>query len=174
MVFEIILPAVGRLPSALSWLHCLRNRTARGTLFRGPVMPRVARRRLWTPAACYYVLNRGHARETIFHDDDDRVCFLRLLTRYRDRFGFRLFHYCPMGNHFHLLLQLPDARELSRLLAGLLVAYWHPYRRRYALVGHLFQGRCKSPAVEAEAGLLSWQRKGQRKGKEKGTRIVFA
>ena len=55
-------------------------------------MPRVARRRLWTPAACHHVLNRGHARETIFHDDDDRVCFLRLLARYRDRFGFRLYH----------------------------------------------------------------------------------
>jgi putative transposase len=118
-------------------------------------MPRAARRRLWTEAACYHVLNRGHARETIFHDDDDRAHFLHLLARYRDRFGFRLYHYCLMNNHFHLLFQLPEARDLSRLLAGLLVAYWHHYRRRYGLVGHLFQGRFKSPAVEAETYLLS-------------------
>src|SRR6516164_553086 len=101
----------------------------------GP-MPRAARRSLWAPAACYHVLNRGHARETIFHDDADRSYFLHLLARYRDRFGFRLYHYCLMSNHFHLLLQLPEARSLSRLLAGLLVAYWHHYRRRYGLVGH--------------------------------------
>ena len=118
-------------------------------------MARTARRRLWTTAACYHVLNRAHARETIFHDDEDRTRFLSLLARYRDRFAFRLYHYCLMNNHFHLLLQLPDARALSALLPGLLLAYWHHYRRRYKLAGHLFQGRCKTPAVEAEEYLLS-------------------
>ena len=118
-------------------------------------MPRRARSRLWTEATCYHIINRGHARETVFHDDDDRAHFLKLLRRYRDRYGLRIYHYCLMGNHFHLLLQLPDARHLSRCMAGLLVAYWHHYRRRYALVGHLFQGRFKSPAIEAEAYLLS-------------------
>jgi putative transposase len=118
-------------------------------------MARRARRHVWTTAACYHVLSRGHARETIFHDDDDRLRFLDLLARYRERFGFRLYHYCLMSNHFHLLLQLPEARALSPLLAGLQVAYWHHYRRRYQLVGHLFQGRCKTPAVEADAYLRS-------------------
>jgi putative transposase len=118
-------------------------------------MPRGARRNVWTTAACYHVLNRGHARETLFHNDADRLRFLELLARYRDRFAFRLYHYCLMDNHFHLLLQLPQARALSALLAGLQVAYWHHYRRRYDLVGHLFQGRCKTPAVETEGYLLS-------------------
>jgi putative transposase len=121
-------------------------------------MPRAARNALWTPAACYHVLNRGHARETVFHDDEDRLYFLRLLARYRDRCGWRLYHYCLMGNHFHLLLRLADPRRLSREMAGLMVAYWHHYRRRYALVGHLFQGRFKSPAVEADEYLLTVMR----------------
>ena len=131
-------------------------------------MARTARRRLWTNAACYHVLNRGHARATIFHDDGDRTRFVSLLARYRDRFGFRLYHYCLMDNHFHLLLQLPDARVLSPLLAGLLVAYWHYYRRRYKLVGHLFQGRCKTPAVELEEYLLSCGRYLERNPLEAG------
>src|SRR5713226_1003116 len=118
-------------------------------------MPRTARRHLWAEAACYHVLNRGHARETIFHDDEDRVHFLRLLARYRDRFDLRLYHYCLMSNHVRLLVQVPEPRLLSRMVAGLLVAYWHHYRRRYGLVGHLFQGRFKSPAVEADQYLLS-------------------
>jgi REP element-mobilizing transposase RayT len=113
-------------------------------------MPRRPRHRLWTEAACYHILNRGHARETIFHDDEDHRYFLTLLQRYRDREALRLYHYCLMSNHFHLLVQLPDPRRLSRLVAGLLVAYWHHYRRRYALVGHLLQGRFKSPVIEAE------------------------
>src|SRR5207248_198517 len=93
-------------------------------------MPRSARRLRFTEAACYHVLNRGHAREAIFHDDEDRTCFLRLLARYRDRFGVALYHYCLMGNHFHLVLRLPEPGRLSPLVAGLLVAYWHHYRRR--------------------------------------------
>ena len=114
-------------------------------------VPRQPRSRLWTPTACYHILNRGHARETIFHDDTDRLYFVSLLGRYRDRFGLSIYHYCQMENHFHLLVQLRDARQLSRLLAGLLAAYWRHYRRRYQLVVHLFQVRCKTPAVEAEA-----------------------
>src|ERR1700722_591609 len=60
-----------------------------------------------------------------------------------------------MDNHCPLLLQLPQARLLSALLAGLQVAYWHHYRRRNQLVGHLFQGRSKTPAVEGDDYLLS-------------------
>ena len=73
-----------------------------------------------------------------------------------------------MGNHFHLLLQLADARQLSPLLAGMMVAYWHHYRRRYQLVGHLFQGRCKTPTVEAEAYMLSCGRYIERNPLEAG------
>ena len=52
-------------------------------------MPRAARRRLWNDAACYHALNRGHARETAFHEED-RAHFRTLLARYRDRFELRL------------------------------------------------------------------------------------
>ena len=30
----------------------------------------------WTEEACYHVMNRGHNRERIFGDDDDRRHFL--------------------------------------------------------------------------------------------------
>ena len=73
-----------------------------------------------------------------------------------------------MDNHFHLLLQLPDAPALSPLLAGLLVSHWHHYRRRYQLVGHLFQGRCKTRALEAEEYLLSCGRYIERNPSEAG------
>lgn len=118
-------------------------------------MPRLPRRSKWTEAACYHVFNRGHNRQAVFADDEDRSYFRMLLQRYRVRFGLRLYHYCLMNNHFHLLVQLDDPRLLSRLMAGLLVAYGHHYHRRYDYVGHLWQGRFKSPAVERDTYLLS-------------------
>jgi putative transposase len=41
------------------------------------------------------------------------------------------------------------------LMAGLLRSYVHHAHRRHGFVGHLFQGRFKSPAIEAESYLLS-------------------
>src|SRR5437870_3620615 len=86
----------------------------------GPPMPRLPRRWQWTEAACYHLMDRGHNRESVFADDEDRARFLARLARYRDRFGLRLYHYGLMGNHFHLVAQLPEPRRLSALMAGLL------------------------------------------------------
>jgi putative transposase len=131
-------------------------------------MPRVPRSRQGSAAGCYHVFNRGHNRETLFHDDDDRTRFLALVSRYRDRFAFRLSHYCLMGNHFHLLVQFGDPRQLSRCLAGMLLAYVRYANRRHGFVGHLFQGRFKSPAIEAEVYLLSCGRYIERNPLEAG------
>jgi putative transposase len=135
-------------------------------------MPRAPRRRLWSDAACYHLINRGHNREVIFADDVDRLYFLSLLARYRARYNFRLYHYCLMGNHFHLLLRLPQPRALSLLGAGLLRAYVHHANRRHGFVGHLFQGRFKSPAVEADEYLLSCGRYVERNPVEAGLSVL--
>ena len=131
-------------------------------------MPRVPRQRQWTEGVCYHVLNRGHNRDTVFRADDDRRCFLDLLRRYRERFDARLYHYCLMTNHFHLLLQFPDPRALSPFVAGLLRAYVHYAHRRYGFVGHLWQGRFKSPAVDCDTYLLSCGRYIERNPVEAG------
>ena len=60
-----------------------------------------------------------------------------------------------MSNHFHLLLQLPEPKRLSALVAGMLRAYVHYFNRRYGFVGHWWQARFKSPAVEVEEYVLS-------------------
>jgi len=118
-------------------------------------MTRVARRRQWTEEACYHLINRGRNRETIFRSDADRQHFLDLLKRYQGRFEVRCFHYCLMSNHFHLAVQLKDPRQLSAFMAGLQRSYVHYFNRRYRFVGHLFQGRFKSPSIQRDSYLLS-------------------
>ena len=116
-------------------------------------MPRVPRKQQWAEEASYQVMDGGHNREAVFGDDADRGHFVRLLGRYRQWFGFRLYHYCLMDNHFHLLLQLQEPRHLSPLLAGLLRAYVHHFHRRHRFVGHLWQGRFKTPPTMLPDGL---------------------
>src|SRR5439155_6771216 len=65
------------------------------------------------------------------------------------------YHYCLMSNHFHLLVDCAKPRDLSRGMAGLLRSYVHYFHRRHGFVGHLWQGRFKSAAVEGEDYVLS-------------------
>jgi putative transposase len=121
-------------------------------------MTRIPRGLQWTEAACYHVINRGHNRETLFAGEEDFHKFLELLERYRQQFELRFYAYCLMTNHLHLLVQFRDPRELSPMMAGLQRAYVHHYHRRTGFVGHLWQGRFKSPAIEMESYLLSCAR----------------
>ncbi len=117
-------------------------------------MPRIPRRFQWACEACFHLMDRGHNRQAVFLDDQDRAAFLGLVARYRRRFGFRLYHYCLMDNHFYLLARLADPEHVSPLMAGLLRAYVHHCHRRHGFVGHLWQGRFKSPAVQCRDYLL--------------------
>jgi putative transposase len=118
-------------------------------------MPRIPRRFQWASEACFHLMDRGHNREAIFADDEDREALLVLLGRYQSRFRLRLHHYCLMTNHFHVLVQLEDPAQVSALMAGLLRAYVHHCHRRHGFVGHRWQGRFKSPAVQCSKYLLS-------------------
>jgi putative transposase len=131
-------------------------------------MSRIPRRYQWASEACFHLMDRGHNRESIFADDEDRQAFLGLLGRYRSRFQLRIYHYCLMTNHFHVLVQLEDPAHVSPLMAGLLRAYVHHCHRRHGFVGHRWQGRFKSPAVQCSEYLLSCGRYIERNPLEAG------
>src|SRR5436190_17512415 len=103
----------------------------------------------------YHALNRGNNRGPVFFAPDDSRTFLRALGRTKARYPFRLFAYCLMGNHFHLVLQPAAGQTISRVLQSLTVAHtWHDHRSR-ASSGHVWQGRFKSPAVQDDDHLLT-------------------
>ena len=65
--------------------------------------------RIEFPGAAYHVTGRGNAQRAVFEDDADREQFLGTLERSADRFGLLLHGFCLMGNHYHLLVETPDA-----------------------------------------------------------------
>lgn len=64
---------------------------------------------------CYHVVSRVAGREILF-GDGEREAFVAILQRQLAFSGLRALAWCFMGNHFHLLLEVPD-RE--KMLAGL-------------------------------------------------------
>lgn len=110
--------------------------------------------RIEYPGGLYHVIARGNQRRAIFHDDADRRAYLQRVERYKDRYGFLLFAYTLMTNHVHLLIEMQTA-PLSKILQGLNQSYTQYYNRRYATVGHAFQGRYQSILCEREAYWLA-------------------
>lgn len=109
--------------------------------------------RLEFPGALYHLTARGNAQQSIFLDDTDRQQFLRMLGHEVLQQQWRCYVYCLMGNHYHLVVETPEA-NLSRGLRRLHGTYTQWFNRRHRRVGHLLQGRFKSLLVEKENYLL--------------------
>jgi len=109
--------------------------------------------RIEFPGAIYHVTSRGNAQAAIFLDDIDRNNFLSVLGLALRRFNVICHAYCMMTNHFHLLIETPDA-NLSTAMRQLNSVYTQAFNRRRDRVGHVLQGRFKSIVVDREAYLL--------------------
>jgi len=108
-------------------------------------MPRQVRREF--AGAIYHVMNRGDRREAIFRDEQDRRLFLDTLTEACRKTEWQIHAYCLMRNHFHLVVETPQA-NLVVGMKWLLGVYTKRFNIRHQECGHLFAGRYKALHVE--------------------------
>jgi REP element-mobilizing transposase RayT len=109
--------------------------------------------RIEYPNAVYHVTSRGNARGKIFLSDQDRENFLFVLGSVVKRFNWLCHAYCLMDNHYHLMIETPDA-NLARGMRQLNGVYTQKFNWWHSKTGHIFQGRYKSILVEKENYLL--------------------
>ena len=108
-------------------------------------MPRQLR--LQYPGAMYHVMSRGNRRQKIFLDDVDRQDFLKTLAEACQKTGWQVHAYCLMPNHYHLVLETPEA-NLVEGMTWLQSTYTNRLNHRHQIFGHVFSGRYKSQLVE--------------------------
>ncbi len=113
--------------------------------------------RLEFAGALYHVTSRGDRQEDIYDDDDDRQVFLSVMASVCESCNWICHAYCLMSNHYHLLVETPDA-NLSRGMRQLNGVYTQTFNRRHGRVGHVFQGRYKAILVDRENYLLELSR----------------
>jgi putative transposase len=107
--------------------------------------------------AVYHVTARGNERRTIFQDAADRGRFLHVLGESVTLFEVRLYLFCLMSNHVHLVVETPRA-NLGPFMHRLLTAYTVYFNQRHTRGGHLMQGRYGARLVEKDAYLLRLSR----------------
>ena len=105
----------------------------------------------------YHVTARGNARQDIFADSKDYRTFLMVLAGVVERYRWIVHAYCLMNNHYHLLVETPQA-NLSQGMRRLNGVYTLKYNRNHNVAGHLFQGRYKAFIVEKDVYLLELSR----------------
>jgi len=98
-------------------------------------------------------MNRGRRGEKIFVAKEDYGSFVDLLEELAEVFHVKVAAYCLMSNHYHLLVQTPDA-NLSRSMRHLNGVYTQRYNKRHRCDGQLFRGRYKSIVVESDSYAL--------------------
>ena len=106
--------------SRISLVHFCFD-TRRKTCERRPLPGKL---RVQSAGAIYHVMSRGDRRENVFPDDVDRHDFLKTLAETCQKTGFQVHAYCLMPNHFHLVVETPDAN----LVAGMAWLIWAPAR----------------------------------------------
>ena len=107
--------------------------------------------------ALYHVMARGNAQAEIFFDDDDRRAFIENLGRVCARFQWRVWAWCLMSNHYHLLIETLEP-TLSRGMREINGVYTQAFNRRHRRSGHVFQGRFKAPLADKDSYLLELSR----------------
>jgi len=114
-------------------------------------MARCARKK--SASGIYHIMMRGINRQDIFFDDEDYSHFLRTMKHIKENGSCALYGYCLMDNHIHLLLhEKAETVSVTMQRIGTSYAWW--YNKKYDRVGHVFQNRFQSEAVETEAYLL--------------------
>lgn len=104
--------------------------------------------------ALYHVTARGNERQKIVRDDGDRSRFVQLLSQTVKEQGLVLHAWVLMDNHYHLMVETPNA-NLAKSLRQLNGIYTQWFNRKHHRVGHLFQGRYKAILVGKDTHLKS-------------------
>lgn len=114
--------------------------------------------RIYYPGLIYHVLNRGNNRQVVFVEDEDYRHYLNILQRCKEKFDFKIFAFCLMTNHVHLLLRVSEKGSVSKIMQSITIAHTRYYHCKYQTSGHIWQGRFKSPLISADEYLLTVMR----------------
>lgn len=117
-------------------------------------MPRTGR--VLLPHCPHHIVQRGHNRRLVFAEKRDYERYLDTLAEFKRAFGVKVYAWCLMGNHVHLLLGPgEDAAAVARLMKRLAGRQTRFYNRLHQCTGTLWESRYKSSPVDRDEYLLA-------------------
>ncbi|KUR73809.1 transposase [Novosphingobium sp. Fuku2-ISO-50] len=104
--------------------------------------------RVVLPGIPHHITQRGNGRQPTFFEDGDYALYLDMLAAAADRAQVKIWSYCLMPNHVHIILCPQDEDGLWRTFGDLHRRYTGFINARRRTTGHLWQGRFGSVAMD--------------------------
>jgi putative transposase len=104
--------------------------------------------RVVLPGIPHHVTQRGNGRQRTFFEEGDYALYLDLLADAAERAQTKVWSYCLMPNHVHIILCPQDEDGLWRTFGELHRRYTGFINARRRKTGHLWQGRFGSVAMD--------------------------
>ena len=93
----------------------------------------------------HHVVQRGHNRQVVFAEEADFLYYLDTLKEFKDLYDVKVYGFCLMTNHVHLILQpgeeIAGLGQLMKRLAGRQTRF---VNRQESRSGTLWEGRYRS------------------------------
>lgn len=117
-------------------------------------MPRFPR--LFLPHMPHHIVQRGHNRQPVFIEAKDYRYYLENMQEAKSKFDIRIYAYCLMTNHVHLIVEPGgNVESVSMLIRSLAARQTRYINRLEQRSGTLWEGRFKSSLIDTDAYLLA-------------------
>jgi putative transposase len=105
--------------------------------------------RLKAADAVFHIMCKSISEINLYKDDEDKKKYLSLVKKYKEIYNIKIYGYCLMDNHCHLVIDSNGA-DISKVMHGINFSYAMYFNKKYKREGHLFKDRFKSIIVKNE------------------------
>ncbi|MFA5088125.1 MAG: transposase [Candidatus Omnitrophota bacterium] len=110
--------------------------------------------RFLSEQVCYYVISTASQRQDIFIEDTDYRYYLRLVKKYKARFGVLVLGYCLLPGSAHLVAQFSQPQNISAFMQGVNQSFSLYFNRKHKSQGRVWKDRFRSIAIERAEDLF--------------------
>ncbi len=94
-------------------------------------------------------------KQNVFFSYSDFATYKLLFQKLKKDHPLKLYHYCLMNNHVHLIVESSPDADLSRFMKRLNLAYYSYFKKKYGYAGHFWQDRFKSLLISKDEYLTA-------------------
>lgn len=102
----------------------------------------------------YHIVIKSVKDRLLFRCNDDKSMFMEKLKESKTKYPFKLYAYCLMDNHAHLLIDSLD-QDISRIMKSLNLRYVKFYNFKYKVDSRLCKERFRSELIDSDEYLTT-------------------
>lgn len=111
-------------------------------------MPRIARKKLI--GHYFHIMVQGMNKEYIFSKEEDKIFYLKLISKNAKICNVKVIAYCIMNNHAHILVHSDDISNMTKFMQKINTVYGISYNRNKNRVGYVFRNRYNVQEIRDE------------------------